>query len=325
MAKLKSTPKPVPASQFHAWIAWWDENNALNSLVKNTQSLNSISPVWYELNSEGKLQATNHKTKTAITAAAKQANIKIIPVIANNFDPVRVSKVINNSDTSRLFIEELANLATTENYQGFDIDWEEINPADQQSFTLFIQKAAELLHTYNLTLTVSVHPQTGQTSDREVAKAYKLAGLSQTADTIKIMAYDFHNPNSNPGAITPFIELKQVLKFSTSIIPTEKIILGLPTYGYDWPANGQKGSAVSFLQAQEIIKKYNGQVTRDTNSDSLVGNYNFAENSHQVWFEDAQTINKMVEIARSYGVYQFSFWRLGVEDPEVWGKIKGTF
>lgn len=37
------------------------------------------------------------------------------------------------------------------------------------------------------------------------------------------MAYDFHNPNSDPGAITPFDKLKQVVKYSSSIVPVEKI------------------------------------------------------------------------------------------------------
>lgn len=314
--------KLTPPSQFSGWIAWWDEENALNSLQKSSKTLISVSPVWYKIDSDGNLAEIPHKLEAQISALAQQANIKLIPAITNDFDPKRVSKVINNSDAFQIFAEDLANLATSKNYQGFDIDWEEISPKDQQAFNLFIQKLSEFLHTYSLSLTVSVHPQTGQSSDREVARSYNLAELSKNADAVKIMAYDFHNQNSNPGAITPLNELSKVLKYTISIIPTEKIILGLPTYGYDWEiGSGKAAQAVTFTEAIERINKNNGQTARDQKSYSLIGSYSIDNRKHMIWFEDIQTISKMIETARETGIYQFSFWRIGAEDPDLWTKL----
>lgn len=311
--------KPVPATQLNSWIAWWDEEKAVGTLKKNPK-LASISPLWYKIDKQGNLQTIPHFLEGPIKDIARQSNIKLIPAITNDFDPERVSKVINNTDILQNFMEKLANLAAGSNYQGFDIDWEEINPQDQQAFSLFIQKLSGFLHTYNLALTVSVHPQTGQPSDRAVARAYNLAKLSQNSDALKIMAYDIHNQNSAPGAVIPFGKLIEILDYTKSVIPAEKTILGIPGYGYDW-AEGQKGTAVSFAEASDRIKKYDGSIQRDTESYSLAGNYISDGKKHTIWFEDAQTIGKIIEKARSYGIYRFSFWRLGVEDPAVWTKL----
>lgn len=315
--------KQVPASQFHGWIAWWDEAAALKSLDQNIQKLQSVSPVWYKLDGQGNLFQIPHKANLEIKKLAQQSKIKLIPTITNDFDANKISIVLHNSDIYNSFTEELLSLAKKYDYQGFDIDWEEMNPKDQQSFTFFIEALAEKLHQNNLTLTVSVHPQTGQASDRKIVKAYDLAKLAKWADALKIMAYDFHNQNSNPGAITPFSELTKVLVYTSKIVPFEKIILGLPVYGYDWEkGTNRKADIVSFTQAQELITKHNGQIQRDLESASLVGNYRKNGQEHVIWFEDAQTIREMIKKARSFGIYQFSFWRIGVEDSVIWTQYR---
>ncbi|MBI2601279.1 hypothetical protein HYW42_04995 [Candidatus Daviesbacteria bacterium] len=319
---LKKVQKPTPPSEYHGWVAWWDETNALDSLSENSGAFKSVSPVWYKINEQGTLEETPHKQGEQIKIVANKQTNKLIPTITNEFDSRRTSLVLNNSDKSQDLIESLKTLVLNSNYLGVDIDWEEINPKDQQAFTAFIKNLSEVMHQNNLTLTVSVHPQTGKFTDRAIARGYNLKALSESADAVKIMAYDFHNQNSNPGAITPLSELTKVLKYTVSIVPTEKVILGLPTYGYDWEiGSGKAADAVSFTESLERVNKNNGQTTRDMESFSLVGSYTVDGKKHLIWFEDAQTISKMIEKARVTGIYQFSFWRIGVEDPGLWAKL----
>lgn len=316
------TKEPIPPSEFNGWIAWWDEGSALESLNKNPTVFRSVSPVWYKINEHGTIEKIPNNLENQLTSAFKQQNTKLIPTITNDFDSRRTALVLNNSDIYADLIESLKTLAINSEYQGFDIDWEEIDPNDQPAFTFFIQKLADTMHKNNLLLFVSVHPQTGKITDRIVAKGYKFKELSESVDGLKIMAYDFHNQNSKPGAITPFAELTDVLDYTSSLIPSKKIILGLPTYGYDWEKDSKKtAEVVSFKQASERIKMHNGQTQRDPNSNALIGNYTINRQEHIVWFEDAETLGKMVTLARSYGVYQFSFWRIGAEDQNLWLKL----
>lgn len=306
----------VPASRFNVWMGSWDEETALSSLEKNYSKLKSVSPLWLRISPNGKLEKITVKSEARLKSLS-EGKLALTPVVTNDFDPKRVSQILGNSDIAASLRSELANLGNEEKYQGFDIDWEEINPKDQVLFTLFIKQLAEFLHSYNLTLALSVHAQTGETSDREVAKGYKLDELGKSADYLKIMAYDFHNKDSEPGAVTPLSELKKVLAYTVSVVPADKIILGLPVYGYDWET-GKGGTAVTFEEASTKIKENSGIFSRDQNSQAMLGSYASEGSKHTLWFEDAKTIEKMIELARSYGVYQFSFWRIGAEDPQLW-------
>lgn len=309
--------RPTPASQYNGWIAWWDEQSALNTLNKNPRVFKSVSPVWYRIDKTGKLEIIPHNIEPQVANLTKVNTVKLIPTITNEFDPVRTSLVLNNSDIYLPLIESLKSLCFNYNYQGLDIDWEEIDPKDQQAFTAFIKVLSETLHQADLTLAVSVHPKTGDSSDRAVVKGYDFKALSDSVDYIKIMAYDFHNQNSSPGAITPFEELTKILEYASSNINQDKIMLGLPTYGYDWETGKQPAEVVSFNEATDRIKTSGGEVKRDPQSNELVGNYK-NPNEHVIWYGDAETLNKMVILARSKGIYQFSFWRIGVEDPSIW-------
>ena len=39
---------------------------------------------------------------------------------------------------------------------------------------------------------------------------------------------------------------------------------------------------------------------------------------HEVWFEDAQTLEQKIRLVQSKGINKFYFWKLGGEDKRVW-------
>ncbi len=47
------------------------------------------------------------------------------------------------------------------------------------------------------------------------------------------MPYEWGYALSEPMAVAPINKVAQVLSFATSVIPPEKIFMGIPNYGYD--------------------------------------------------------------------------------------------
>jgi spore germination protein len=307
----------TPPSQYEAWLGWWDESSAQKSLTGN-QKLRAISPVWLKIDTTGKIIPTKTTQKEAIKKLASENNIKLIPTVTNDFDPKGVTLALQDRQLMQNAVDDLVYAAFSEGYGGLDINWEEITPHDQDAFALFVKKLSSRLHDQGKILQVTVHAQTGEELQRAVVKGYNTKVLSEDADFIKIMAYDFHYQNSAPGAITPMEDLEKVLTYNATILPKDKVIIGLPTYGYDWVVKDHKAEAVSFSQAKDIIAKFKALEKRDPSSSSLVAYYQKDSIDHAMWFEDKTTIEEMVKAARAHGFYQFSFWRLGVEDPELW-------
>lgn len=63
---------------------------------------------------------------------------------------------------------------------------------------------------------------------------YDYGGIDAAVDFVFIMAYDWHEKHSGPGPIAPIDEIRKTLDNAVQRMPRNKIILGVPRYGYDW-------------------------------------------------------------------------------------------
>ncbi len=314
------SPTPPPKSQLSAWIAQWDQDQALVNLDTVKNNLSSISPVWYSITQNGRIiEMPNLTSKPQITKLAHTANLSLLPTIVNEFDHKRVSTLLKNKPLQVSQIDKLVKIATQSGFSGYDLDWEQISQSDRDNFTNFVTLFSQKLHQNNLILSVTVHAQNGLPDDWEGTKGQDYPTLGAQADLIRIMAYDYHYEDSSPGPITPLEKLEEALKYAKTTLPADKIVLGLPTYGYDWTPTKGEG-----LQYQEIIDRLaslNASSYRDDTSFELRSDYTQKGIDHHVWYVDKDAILKKIDLARSYGVYQFCFWRLGGEDPDIWDAL----
>lgn len=317
----KTVPKPTPATlgpnQFSVWIAWWDENPGLDSLQRHFDKINTVMPVWYSLDTTGKvIPISDVQKKSEITQLSKEKNIRIIPSIGNNFNPEPVSILLDHPKLQTAVITDLISIALENGYSGWDLDWENIYVGDRQGFTDFVQNLSEQLHSNNLILSVTVQAKTKNGNNDPTSESQDWKQLSNYADEIRIMAYDYHYSGSAPGAITPPDLYSETLQIALENIAADKIDVGLPTYGYDW-GTGQ-GEALQYTEAVDRLLLLKINPSRDDFSQELKAEYFTGSVKHQLWFNDATSIQTYIEIARGFGLNKFSFWRLGGEDPRIW-------
>ena len=119
------------------------------------------------------------------------------------------------------------------------------------------------------------------------------------------------------------------------IVPKEKVICALGSYGYDWtmslPPAGARPSrrfVPKVLAAEEISTQEAWQAADDAEAqieldpDSLNGHFAYDDDDahvrHQVWFLDAVTVLNQMRAARALGIETFALWRLGSEDNSLW-------
>ena len=90
------------------------------------------------------------------------------------------------------------------------------------------------------------------------AGAEDWTAIGGVADSVKIMAYDYHYASTDAGAITPLDWLDKVVTYAETTVPRSKIIVGLPWYGYDWSSAG--GATASYASAMQVAQ--NGDLLR---------------------------------------------------------------
>lgn len=303
-----------------AWIVYWDLSRGIETVVGNKEIFNSASPVWYAVNSDGTLALKTTARNNKLRDEFQQNNIKIIPTIAD-FNANNLSLILNSSTKRTQHINNIVNEVITYDYDGIDIDYEDIRSTDREMFTLFVKELSEQIHSYNKLLTIVVEPKTDSPEYANYAtrQAQDWVEIAKYADEIRIMGYDYqHSYHTSAGPISSIEWLETILIYATETlkIPKEKIVLALPLYGYNWDNTGNtKTIAVTWEDIQKI-KTNNPNHTEVL--DELSKENHLIYGTRHVWYQDSISIKYRFELARKYKIKGVIFWRLGGENPNVW-------
>jgi spore germination protein YaaH len=125
------------------------------------------------------------------------------------------------------------------------------------------------------------------------------------------MAYDYSYKTSAPGPVAPLWWVKNVVAYMTGIMPSNKILLGVPTYGYDW-ASGLTTATVTLNKLNTIRQNY--QVTEHFDTESASPYYTYTDNNgvwHQIWLENEVSLAAKMKVATDNHLAGISFWRTG--------------
>lgn len=302
------------------WVPWWEEEKAIESIKLNSNKISAISPVWYKINNQARLEQIESKNKQEVITSAVDYQIKIIPTISNagqfGFDSERVHKLLNSKEIQQNFINEIIQIAVDNDYQGWDFDWEEIKAEDKDLYSEFIKSVSIEFDKFDLILSVCVHAQTGQLTDWVGTQGQDLKKIGEYADLVRVMAYDFHYSGSPPGSIIPIQTLKKVIEHNLTKIPVEKLVIGLPTYGYDWKSN--IGEPLQHYRILERINNHKIEIKLDEKTNSKWGMYEVNGAKRTIWFEDGESLFEKINIITDYNIFQICFWHLGGEDSQIW-------
>ncbi|MFX4303275.1 glycosyl hydrolase family 18 protein [Alicyclobacillus tolerans] len=113
--------------------------------------------------------------------------------------------------------------------------------------------------------------------------------------------------------------MKNVLDYATSVIASEKILMGVTLYGYDWPIPWRKGlraASLSNNSAQNLAINEKSPIRFDPVSASPNFEYTNGSQSHQVWFDDALSISAKFSLIDEYQLRGLSWWVLGNSFPQ---------
>lgn len=322
--KRKENPtKKNPYVRSAFYTAWRPNSDSYKSLEKNGDKLNTIFPEWFFVDTlTGKL---NTRIDTAGLNLMREYKLDILPMFTNfnsarnkqRFDGILVHPILSDKNKRNVFIKQLADTLSFYHLQGINIDFEELKETNAAMLVDFIKDVKAAFEKKQLKVTIDVPP------DNE---DYDYIRLAEYADYIILMAYDQFAPPSAPGPISSQKWIEEVLDKTAAEIPSEKIILGIAGFGYDWISNGTY-QELSYFDAINQAKIVNAQIDYDNDSYNL--HYSFTQETtndegqpvklnHEVWFTDAATTFNILRFSDEYATAGTALWVLGREDKRIW-------
>jgi spore germination protein YaaH len=316
-------PGPGITRTVSGWIPYWVQTRSLQSLQNQAELFSSISPFWYQLSESGDLLTFTGAEDGSILSFAGTHGIKVIPLISNEFNSQLASTVLNDPFIRQRHIQIILNKVSQMNYAGIEIDYENLLVSDREIFVVFLRELKRALTGLNKLLVVTIHAKTEPQGGFSGAEAHDYVGIGQNADLVRIMGYDYHWQGGPPGSIAPAAWVDSVLAYAVSAIPRNKIELGVPAYGYDWP-QGQRAAGVTYSEAVAAANRYNVSII----SDAQLGphfTYNANGVAHEVWFVDALSFSTLLNLVNKYDIRGICIWYLGAEDPAIYAAIRDKF
>ncbi|HEY9061839.1 MAG TPA: glycosyl hydrolase family 18 protein [Pseudobacteroides sp.] len=291
--------------------------SSYNSLSANAAVINEIATATFSIDGIGNLIGAAPMDQMNY---ANNNGIRTKLMVSNNFD-VNIARQLLDSPVNRQTLKNnILNLLKLYNYTGVDIDIENIPAACRNNFTAFMSEIYSTLKPLGYGVSVAVQPKTYDSPNATWNYAFDYKALAQYADFLMIMAYDEHYAGGTPGAVASINWVTNVIDYALSIVPKEKIILGLAAYGYDWGGTATKSYSIN--GCYNIANQYGAVIKFDNTTKSKYFTYTANGEARTVWFEDGETIAYKLDLAIARDIKGIGIWRLGLENSNYWTTIK---
>jgi spore germination protein len=314
----------IPSAQAAPSFVRWGyyvtyDRTSWTTLQAHLGTLDIVSPYFFQLRADGTIEALSDPTADSFL---RQSGITVVPMIKNvprwnDFTPLIADPVQRSAVITRL-----ARLVEERGYSGIHIDFEAVNAGDAPHLTAFMRELAAQLRPRGKLVTQAVVARTSDTPTTW-GGAYDYPALAEVNDYIVVMAYDFHYAGGSPGPVGPYTWVQRVVSYLTTRVPREKLILGIPLYGYDWNVTaGPPARSVRYDQVRELLRRPGASSGYDeTEKEAWIRYTDDQGQQHEVWHADARSVAARVDLALDRGLAGVALWRLGHEDPAVWDDL----
>jgi len=309
------------------WEAVYSRNpNVAN--IPQMEGLNVISPTWMSL-ADGQGNINKKLISQTYTQWAKDRGYEIWPLISNDFKPERTSEFLKSTGAREKFIAELLQISLDNGFDGINIDFENVFLEDKDRLSQFVAELSQTLRQHDITVSMDVTVIGG--SDNW-SRCYDRAVLGEYLDYLIIMAYDQYwaaSPVSGPVAAYSWVSTK--MDEIISIVPAEKVVLGMPTYMRLWrevpsteKANTMKAKSetLSMNRLMRLMDENNFNFIWDEDGQHYYIGYIKDDVLFKIWVEDGKSIRAKTAYANDRQLAGVATWRRGFETQDIWGIIE---
>lgn len=298
------------------------ESISTASVKSSDNPVTAVSMDQYDVDANGNLHGgLTQSVKRYDDQKGRDTYICVSNFGATDFDPViGHGALVTNRETT---VANLVALVGAKHPAGINIDFEGIYPTDRDAYTAFVIELSHALHAAGASLMLSVPAKASDDPSDDWSWPYNYKVIGQYADVIQVMTYDEHVPGDVPGPVAGSDWMKSTLTYAASQIAPDKILLGLPAYGYDWDTTDDSGVQVDFKGTAALLQATDAVAQYDDATQSAFFDYTAMDgHTHEVWYDTAKSIQLKAAYAKSMGLGGVSMWALGFENGDFWKAVE---
>ena len=303
---------------------------ALLSAVLPFQS--ALTPFTYGINAEGGLLPLSDD---ALLSAARSHGVRPVMHLStytenDQFDAERAALVLTDEAAQDALVREILAVMRRKGYAGLDVDFEYLPAELAAAYAAFLSRLRRLLRPQGSFLWAALAPKTRADQPGRLYEGHDYTAIAAAVDAVLLMTYEWGYTYGPPMAVSPVPGIRSVLDYAVTEMPTEKILLGMSNYGYDWPLPFVQGTtrarSISNEEAVRLALQYNVAIQFDEAAQAPF--FHYTDNSgtvHEVWFEDARSVQARLALIAEYGLHGAGFWNLMRPSSQTWLTLAGMY
>lgn len=311
-----------------------DANARIATVLANSKGVNVLSPTWFYLNdNDGNLADLGSRNYVDY---CHSKGVKVWGLVSNleNSD-VDSTYVLTHTSVRENLVNQIIAKALNYSLDGVNVDFEALSGDVGDGYIQFIRELSLKCDDNGLVLSVDNYVPSAYT------KFYHRGEQANYADYIVVMAYDEHYAGSDEGSVASIGFVENGAKDTLSEgVPAEQLILGMPFYTRIWaetPKQEDGDSAESAAEdyvgydlSSEAVSMAEARTRVDANEAPINWledcGQNYAEYekdgvTYKVWLEDAQSLEKKLQVMQELKLAGGAFWKSGMETADVWDTI----
>lgn len=257
-------------------------------------------------------------------------NIEVYHAVSGNEKTINSANKIKQ--TGRDYVED-CNL---NGYDGIDLDFENLNPGIQNTYSEFLKEVSMALHKAGKKLShcVGFYPTLYQD---EVPKIfYNPKVIATTCDLVRVMCYDmyFAPGRSDKTALTRddcqgigptsnYQWTKEAMTYWTKYVSKDKLIMSLPAYSNDYIMTVNGTGKQVYSSVPDSVKGTLQSPTWLWYEKLNIYLYNDLKgNTHLFYASDQKSTKALLEIGNELNIDNIGFWHLSSVDPKTWSVVR---
>ena len=240
-----------------------------------------------------------------------------------------IHEVLISETAMETLISNLLRTMEEKGFQGVDVDFEYILAEDRDRFTSFVAELRRRMNAAGYVVSVALAPKTSADQPGLLYEGKDYGGLGAAADEVLLMAYEWGYTYGPAMAVAPLNKVRQVIEYALTEIPSEKINLGIPNYGYDWTLPYVRGESravtIGNVEAVQIAIGRDVPILFDETAQSPFFRYVSEGREHEVWFEDVRSLQAKYNLLNEYDLKGIGVWQIMRLFRAMWLLYAGLF
>lgn len=300
------------------------------NLIRILPYLTFMTIFTYGFTNDGDLIAPNDEALIQLALDFGVAPTMLISTLTNEgtFSNELARVLLNDPELQNKLINNIIETMQRKGYTALDIDFEYLPVENRESYINFVTRLTEELNANGYYSLVALAPKTSATQPGLLYESHDYFGLGRAANFALLMTYEWGYTYGPPLPVAPLPNVEAVISYGVTDIPSQKILMGIPLYGYDWQIpyiKGTKARSLSPVQAVELALETGSQIQYDDYQQAPFFYYTIDSQQHVVWFENLRSIDAKLNLIEQYNLAGVSLWNIIREFPQFYMLVNSRF